>query len=232
MSLRCFGGAGRFREFADRPIAPEVVERILASGQRGPSAGFIQGFAFLVLTDPDDRKRFWPFAPNQTRHKPRVMNAPLVIVPLAGRATYLERRPESRWPAPYWQIDTGMAAMLMLLAAVDEGLDGFLFWLMPDAETDFPDSQIPVHIQRFRDEFGVPRRLRPHRCHRRRPSGCRPAPAATARHSRTPRIRDVRSPWTLVVQRCSWFCQSVGTLPPGTDWVSGREAGGARSGPS
>ncbi|WP_427888039.1 nitroreductase family protein [Kribbella sp. GL6] len=144
------------REFEDRPIAPEAVERILASGQRGPSAGYIQGFAFLVLTEAEDLRRFWPFAPNQTRYKPRVMNAPLVIVPLADRASYLERRAEPRWPAPYWQIDTAMAAMLILLAAVDEGLDGFLFWLMPDAKEEFPDSEIPAHVQRFRDEFGVP----------------------------------------------------------------------------
>ncbi|MFD7156507.1 nitroreductase family protein [Kribbella sp. NPDC059898] len=139
------------REFEDRSIAPELVERILASGQRGPSAGYVQGFAFLVLTEADDLRRFWPFAPNQTRYKPRVMNAPL-----ADRASYLERRAEPRWPAPYWQIDTGMAAILMLLAAVDAGLDGFLFWLMPDAKAAYPDSEVAAHVQRFRDEFGIP----------------------------------------------------------------------------
>ncbi|GAA1680221.1 hypothetical protein GCM10009745_25260 [Kribbella yunnanensis] len=149
------------REFADRPIAPESVERILASGQRGPSAGFVQGFAFLVLTEPADLDRFWPFAPNQTRYKPRVMNAPLVVVPLADRATYLERYTEEGWPAPYWSIDTGMAAMLMLLTAVDEGLDAFLFWLMPDAETKSADSDVPPHVQQFREEFGIPEGLDP-----------------------------------------------------------------------
>jgi len=149
------------REFADRPIEPESVERILASGLRGPSAKFIQGFSFLVLTEPADLERFWAFAPNQTRHKPRVMNAPLVIVPVADQAAYLESRSEQRWPAPYWSIDTGMATMLILLAAVDEGLDAFLFWLMPDASTDFPDSAVPLHVQRFREEFGIPDGLDP-----------------------------------------------------------------------
>jgi nitroreductase len=149
------------REFADRPIAAESVERILASGQRGPSAKFIQGFSFLVLTEAADLERFWAFAPNQTRHLPRVMNAPLVIVPIADRAAYLESRSEERWPAPYWSIDTGMAAMLIQLAAVDEGLDAFLFWLMPDASTEFPDSEVPLHVQRFRDAFGIPEGLDP-----------------------------------------------------------------------
>ena len=41
------------------PVAPDVVARILANAQRGPSAGFSQGFEFLVLEDADDRARFW-----------------------------------------------------------------------------------------------------------------------------------------------------------------------------
>ena len=31
-------------------------------------------------------------------------------------------RDESRWPVPYWYIDTGFTALLILLAVVDEGL--------------------------------------------------------------------------------------------------------------
>ncbi|NUO59642.1 MAG: nitroreductase family protein, partial [Hamadaea sp.] len=38
------------RQFEDRPLAPEVVERILATALRAPSAGFAQGWEFLVLT--------------------------------------------------------------------------------------------------------------------------------------------------------------------------------------
>ena len=29
---------------------------------------------------------------------------------------------ERRWPVPFWPIDTGMAALLILLTVVDEGL--------------------------------------------------------------------------------------------------------------
>ena len=59
-------------------------------------------------------------------------SAPLVIVPLACKDVYLDRyarpekgwtdRDESRWPVPYWYIDTGFTALLILLAVVDEGL--------------------------------------------------------------------------------------------------------------
>ncbi|MEV8372744.1 nitroreductase family protein [Kribbella sp. NPDC056861] len=159
------------REFADRPLEPELVERILASALRAPSAGFAQGWGFLVLTEPEDLARFWPFVPNQTRHTPRMQNAPLVVVPMAHKASYLARyaepdkswqdRAEAKWPAPYWYVDTGMATLMMLLSAVDEGLGAFLFWLMPQAREGRPDSEIPAHIERFRTEFGVPEEYQP-----------------------------------------------------------------------
>ncbi|TDD60264.1 nitroreductase family protein [Kribbella antibiotica] len=154
------------RQFTDRELPAEVVDRILASALRAPSAGFAQGWGFLVLQDAADRERFWPFVPNQTAYTPAMQNAPLVVVPMAHKASYLARyaepdkswqdRAEAKWPAPYWHIDTGMAAMLILLSAVDEGLGAFFFWLMPKASEDRPDTEIPEHLQRFRNEFGVP----------------------------------------------------------------------------
>ena len=41
------------RSFERRPLPPEVVERILRNAQRAPSAGFSQGWAFLVLEGAD-----------------------------------------------------------------------------------------------------------------------------------------------------------------------------------
>jgi len=142
------------RHYSNRPLAPEVIERVLASALRAPSAGFSQGWAFLALTDPADRARFWPFIPTRVEQTPTMQDAPLVVVPLAHKAAYLERyaqadkgwadRAESHWPAPYWYIDTGMAALMMLLAAVDEGLGACFFGIMPD------------YLDPFRAEFGVP----------------------------------------------------------------------------
>jgi nitroreductase len=141
-------------------ISPEVVERILASALRAPSAGFSQGWAFLALTTAEDRARFWPFVPTRVEQTPTMQLAPLVIVPLAHKATYLERyaepdkgwedRAEAHWPAPYWFIDTGMASLLMLLTAVDEGLDACFFGIQPDqlaplrAEFGIPDEYAPI----------------------------------------------------------------------------------------
>ena len=47
------------RRYADRPVAPEALDRLLANATRGPSAGFSQGYAFLVLDTPEDVARFW-----------------------------------------------------------------------------------------------------------------------------------------------------------------------------
>jgi nitroreductase len=41
-----------------RPVPPEVVDRIVRNGLRAPSAGFSQGWGFLVLDTPADIARF------------------------------------------------------------------------------------------------------------------------------------------------------------------------------
>ncbi|MEO3742986.1 nitroreductase family protein [Plantactinospora sp. B5E13] len=155
------------RHYSDRPLSPEVVEKILASALRAPSAGFSQGWAFLALTDPADRARFWPFVPTRVAQTPSMQDAPLVVVPLAHKAAYLARyaqadkgwtdRAEARWPAPYWYVDTGMASLMMLLTAVDEGLGACFFGIMPMAGDDFdPEVEVPAHTAAFKAEFGIP----------------------------------------------------------------------------
>ncbi len=146
------------RRYADLPVAPEVVTRMLEHAQRAPNAGFTQGWAFLVLDTPDDVALFW----ESTGAEPATSNAwldgmrtaPVVIVPLVSRAAYLERyaqpdkgwtdRDEARWPVPYWWVDAGMAALLVLQTAVDEGL-GACFFGIPGE-----------HLDAFRGAFGIP----------------------------------------------------------------------------
>ena len=82
------------RHYTDQPLTPEVVERVLAAALRAPSAGFSQGWAFLALTDPADRARFWPFVPTRVEKTPTMQNAPLVVVPMAHKAAYLARYAE------------------------------------------------------------------------------------------------------------------------------------------
>jgi len=129
------------RNFDARPLEAEVVERILANGRRGPSAGFTQGFELLVLEGPDQTGRFWSacFPPERRTgfRWPGVLEAPLLVVPMASKDAYLDRyaepdkgwtdRGEGRWPVPYWHVDAAFAALLMLLTAVDSGLGALFF---------------------------------------------------------------------------------------------------------
>jgi len=132
------------RSFLTDPLPVDVVERILGNAQRAPSAGFSQGWAFLALQTDAERQRYWDTAwPDRAESGwPDLFNAPLVVVCLSHKDAYLDRytepdkgwtdRDEARWPAPYWDIDTGMAAMLMLLTAVDADLGAVFFGIPPD----------------------------------------------------------------------------------------------------
>jgi nitroreductase len=141
------------RQFTGEPVSAQSLERILGNAVRGPSAGFSQGQAFLVLTDPEDLKRFWSSGAGVAAAE-SVASAPLVIVPMSCKRVYLDRyarpdkgwtdRDEKRWPVPFWHIDTGMAALLILLTVTDEGLGALYFGIVPDA------------VQAFREAFGVP----------------------------------------------------------------------------
>lgn len=147
------------RNYSDRPVDTAVVERLLANALHAPSAGFTQGWAFLLLDTPDDVARFWEACtPPEAADEPDswlrgMRTAPVVIVPLSNKAAYVGRyseadkardRVEARWPVPYWHMDTAMASLLMLLTAVDAGL-GACFFGIPDSRTEV-----------FRTEFGVP----------------------------------------------------------------------------
>lgn len=147
------------RTYADRPVDPAVVRRLVENAVRAPNAGFSQGWAFLVLDRPVDVNRFWASttpadADLDSRWLRGMRTAPVVVVPCSSKAAYLERyaegdkgwtdRGEHRWPVPYWHVDTGMAALLILQTAVDEGLGACLFGI--------PGERLPA----FRAEFGVP----------------------------------------------------------------------------
>ena len=149
------------RRFApDRPVPRAVVEQVLYAGQRAPSAGFSQGWDFVVLAEPQDRGRFWtacvPVDGGSGDPSPGgkevpdawlrgVSAAPVLVLCLSDPDTYLDRyaepdkgwsdRDPARWPIPYWDVDTGMAAAFMLLAAVDHGL-GALFFGIPAGRHD------------------------------------------------------------------------------------------------
>jgi nitroreductase len=152
------------RHFTGQPVPVESRDRILASAVRGPSAGFSQGWSFLVLEGPERTGRYWRAAGADPDHPTQwlagLLPAPLLVLPMSSRQVYLDRyaepdkgwtdRDEGRWLIPYWHVDAGMSALLMLMTAVDEGL-GACFFGVPRhelepvrAEFGIPDEWVPV----------------------------------------------------------------------------------------
>jgi nitroreductase len=146
----------------DRPVPDEVVQRLLEYAIRAPSAGFAQGWGFLVLAEPEDRQLYWASTtrPGSTPDAwlTGMMRAPLIVVPHSNRGVYLDRyaapdkgwdRDEDPWPVPYWHVDAGFASLLMLLGAVDAGLGACFFGIPRD------------FLATFRGAFGVPQEYTP-----------------------------------------------------------------------
>ena len=145
------------RDFDDRPLSPEVVDRIIANALRSPSAGFTQGTELLVLEGPLETARYWDAClPSSQRASFRwqgLLRAPLLVVPLAHEQAYVDRYSEPdkggmRWSVPYWYVDASFSAMLALLTAVDAGL-GALFFTVAEPEAfrsafDIPASYVPI----------------------------------------------------------------------------------------
>jgi nitroreductase len=143
------------RAFEPEPLDAAVVERILRNAHQAPSAGFSQGYAFLVL-EGQETGRFWRAVrrgDGGDGYK-AIAQAPLLVIPLASKDAYLDRysepdkgwtdRDEARWPVPFWYIDTGFTVLLMLLTAVDAGLGAVFFGIPPSADGE------------VRAEFGIP----------------------------------------------------------------------------
>ncbi len=133
-----------------------MVDDLVALAVRAPSAGFSQGWDFLVLLDPADRSTFWRACddggpPDAWRRG--VAAAPALVLCLSHPDAYLDRyalpdkgwvdRALDRWPIPYWDTDTAMAAMVLLLGAQDVGL-GALFFGVPGERHDAVRAALDV----------------------------------------------------------------------------------------
>lgn len=127
------------RHFTPEPVPQETIDRIVRLAQRTPSAGFSQGVAFVSVTDGAVRKQVAQIAGEEGYvaggFHPFVSEAPVQIIICTSEKVYKDRyreadkrpdpdAPDLEWPVPYWHTDAGCALMLLLLAAVNEGLAG------------------------------------------------------------------------------------------------------------
>ncbi|HJP70500.1 MAG TPA: nitroreductase family protein [Candidatus Limnocylindria bacterium] len=154
------------RHFAPDPIDRAVLERIAATAQRAPSAGFSQGQRLVIVTDPARRRRLAELVGEgfytDRGFDPWISEAPALFIPAVSAKVYVDRynEPDKRdpsappgtedeWDVPYWWMDVGCTVMLVLLAAVDEGLAaGFAGGDFDGIRTELgmPDDYTPVGV--------------------------------------------------------------------------------------
>jgi FMN reductase [NAD(P)H] len=130
------------RAYQPERIDRDTIERIVATVRRAPSAGFSQGQRLLVVTEDATRRAI----AGLLGEREWVSQAPVLVVVGVREDDYHERytKPdklvdgrEIEWPIPYWHFDAGAAAMLILLAAIDEGYAAGLFGVFAEAMKPF-----------------------------------------------------------------------------------------------
>jgi FMN reductase [NAD(P)H] len=132
------------RSYTQEPVPREALARIAATVRRAPSGGFSQGQRLIVVDDPDLLRAI--AADEETDGAaPWFGSAAAQIFVLTREDDYHERynRPdklevgggtEIEWPVPFWHVDAGAAMMLVLLAAIEEGLGAAVYGVFGDAD--------------------------------------------------------------------------------------------------
>jgi len=147
------------RHYTGEPVPRETLERIAATVRRAPSAGFSQGQRLLVVDDASLIAQLAKLAGAQEDEglEPWFPSAPVHVLVLTREADYhdryrrddkLQEGEEIEWPVPFWYVDAGATLMLVLLAAIDEGLSAGVYGV--------PIEQDPA----WRALLGIPEELR------------------------------------------------------------------------
>jgi nitroreductase len=147
------------RHYTGEAIPRETLERIVTTVRSAPSAGFSQGQRLLVVDDSGLLADLAALAagPDDPELEPWFPSAPAHVLVLTREADYHERYrsddklqdgQEIEWPVPFWYVDAGATLMLVLLAAIDEGLSAGVYGV--------PVEQDPA----WRALLGIPDDLR------------------------------------------------------------------------
>jgi nitroreductase len=124
------------RNFQKKPVPKNKIDKILDMAQHAPSAGFSQGSAYVVVIDDAMKKKIGKVQGETAFYSDRfhkfVSEAPVLVVACVSEQLYHDRYREPdklkedgaeiEWPVPYWHFDIGCGSMIILLAAVNEGL--------------------------------------------------------------------------------------------------------------
>jgi nitroreductase len=146
------------RHYRPEPVPPETIQRIVSTVRRAPSGGYSQGQRLLVVTGDAGRAEVarilgdagWTTPGDR---EPWLESAPVHVLVCTREDDYHDRYrladklqdgEEIDWPVPFWFVDAGAALMLLLLAAIDEGLAAGVSGVPRDAASE------------LRSAFGIP----------------------------------------------------------------------------
>lgn len=122
------------RSFSSRPVAPEVLDRLLRAAMQAPSAGNQQPWQFVVVTD----RRILDSVVGVSPNAKMCMEAQAAILVCGDTA-------KEKYPG-FWSQDCAAAAQNVLLAAHELGLGAVWTGAHP----------IPERVQGFRRLFKLP----------------------------------------------------------------------------
>jgi len=147
------------RRFTEEPVAAVVLDELLDLARRAPSAGFSQGVHLLALQGAAlaDFWRITGAAEWFAEVQPGVLDAPVVVLPLADPDAYTGRYAEgdkaghglelaSNWEVPFWLTDTAMAVQNLLLLAEDRGLGALYFGIFRNARAALDHLGVPSQV--------------------------------------------------------------------------------------
>jgi nitroreductase len=133
------------RHYTGERVTRETLERIAATVRRAPSGGFSQGQRLLVVDDPELLAAIAALGddPPLEGVEPWLETAAAQVFVMTRENDYHERYhrddklqdgEEIEWPVPFWHVDAGAAMMLVLLAAIEEGLAAAVYGIFGDDE--------------------------------------------------------------------------------------------------
>jgi nitroreductase len=101
------------RKYVDKPVEKEKLLRILEAARLAPSAVNCQPWDFIVVTEPEVRKKLGAAYPKEW-----FINAPVIIVACAHPTKAWTRKDGEE----YWKVDVAIAMQNLVLTAWEEGL--------------------------------------------------------------------------------------------------------------
>ncbi len=146
------------RHYTGERVTRETLERIAATVRRAPSGGFSQGQRLLVVDDPELLARIAALGDDDPLEgvEPWLETAAAQVFVMTRENDYHDRYQrddklqdgeEIEWPVPFWHVDAGAAMMLVLLAAIEEGLAAAVYGIFGDDERKLRD------LLRIPDDF-------------------------------------------------------------------------------